>query len=174
MARLPEKFKSSEHEPVSFDFSIPDGDYLAAVTKSEVKTSKAGNEYLSLGFQILEGAKKNLWVWSNYNIGHPDHDVKRMAWGQLTVLCQAIGIDEFDETEELHDLPLIITVKNKGDNVNITNCKSEKGKTDRKRVVDKSGLASRLGIEQPSNMSKADQEKADAGTKEFNEDKLPF
>ena len=58
-------FDANQVEPSSNFEPIPAGKYLAAITESEMKATKAGTgNYLSLTFQILEGPLKGRLLWS--------------------------------------------------------------------------------------------------------------
>ena len=62
-------FNANEVDPaVGFD-PIPAGKYLAIITESEMKPTKAGTgQYLQLTFQVLEGQYKGRLVWARLNL----------------------------------------------------------------------------------------------------------
>ena len=49
-----------------------------------------------------------MFVWINYE--HPKAEAQRIGREVLASLCKAVGITDLDDTVQLHNLPLIITV----------------------------------------------------------------
>ncbi len=126
-------FNASEIDP-SFGFEpIPAGKYLAAITDSEEKPTKKGNgSYLELTFQVLEGAYKGRLVWSRLNLDNPNAESVKMARGELSAICHAVGVMAPRDSVELHNIPLIITVgvKKRNDSGDLTNVIKEYAKKD--------------------------------------------
>lgn len=110
MAQL--NFDANQVDPhVGFD-PIPAGKYLALVTTSEFKPNKAGNgRYLQLEYQIVDGPHKGRKLWSRHNLEHPNAQTVQIARGELSAICRAVGIMTPQDSAELHNLPLTITVK---------------------------------------------------------------
>ena len=52
------------------DFTpLPNGDYTVAIIESEVRDTKDGTgKYASLKFEVMQGAHKGRWLWTNINI----------------------------------------------------------------------------------------------------------
>ncbi|NUQ67248.1 MAG: DUF669 domain-containing protein [Phycisphaerales bacterium] len=78
---------------------IPAGKYIAVITESEMKPTKAGGgKYLQLTFQIIDGERKGRLVWARLNLENKD-------------------------SVELHNIPLEINVglKKRDDNGEFTN-----------------------------------------------------
>jgi hypothetical protein len=105
-------FDANNHEPLTEFEAIPAGKYLAAITNSEMKPTKAGTgHYLELTFQVLEGEYKNRNLWARLNLDNPNPVAVKIAQGELSALCRAIGIMAPKDSAELHDLPLVVSVK---------------------------------------------------------------
>jgi hypothetical protein len=105
-------FDASQVEPSSNLNPIPAGKYLAAITESEMKPNKAGTgSYLQLTFQILEGEHKNRILWSRLNLDNPNDTAVKIARGELSALCRAVGVMAPKDSCELHNLPLLIHVR---------------------------------------------------------------
>jgi len=84
-------FNATEVEPTSSFEPIPAGKYQAAITESEMKPTKNGSgSYLQMTFTIIEGEFKNRVLWA---------------------ICHAVGVMQPRDSVELHNLPLVITVK---------------------------------------------------------------
>jgi len=70
---------------------LPRGEYPAFVDKLEWKTSKAGAEYLSLGFKVFGENYANRIVFTMFNLFHPKEQVRNIALGQIRTLLVASG-----------------------------------------------------------------------------------
>jgi len=105
-------FNANEVEPsASFD-PLPAGKYLAAVTASEMKPTKSGNgSYLEMELTILEGEYKDRKVWDRLNLNNPNATAVKIARSELSAICHAVGVLSPKDSVELHNLPLVITVK---------------------------------------------------------------
>jgi hypothetical protein len=105
-------FNANEVEPTNDFEPIPAGKYLAMITESEMKPTKNGSgRYLQLTFQILDGPCKNRFVWARLNLDNPNSTAVKIAHGELSALCRAVGVMAPKDSVELHNLPLVITVK---------------------------------------------------------------
>ena len=117
-------FNAHEVEPTTPFEPIPAGRYLAAVTASEMKTVKSGSgSYLQLTFTVLEGEYKNRVLWARLNLNNPNTTAVKIARGELSAICRAVGVMQPKDSVDLHNLPLVITVKLKkrADNDELTN-----------------------------------------------------
>ena len=105
-------FNANEVEPtVSFE-PLPAGKYLTAITASEMKATKKGDgSYLQLEFTVLEGDCKGRKTWDRLCINHPNDLTQRIARGNLSAICRAVGVMQPRDSVELHNIPLLITVK---------------------------------------------------------------
>lgn len=109
-------FNAENVEPNAGFDPIPAGKYPAIITESEMKPTKAGTgRYLELKFQIIDGqhAKRNLWA--RLNLENPNQDAVRIARGELSSICRAIGVMKPNDSVELHNIPLVINVRCKKD-----------------------------------------------------------
>ena len=105
-------FNAANVEP-AIDFEpIPAGKYLAVITASEMKPTKTGNgTFLELTFQVLEGQYKNRMLWSRLNLDNPNAQAVQIAQAELSAICRAVGVITPKDSIELHNLPLLVTVK---------------------------------------------------------------
>ncbi len=105
-------FNANDVEPAQEFSAIPAGKYLAVITESEVKATKKGTgSYLQLTFQIIEGEYKNRFLWARLNLDNPNATAVKIARGELSALCRAVGVLAPADSVELHNLPLVILVK---------------------------------------------------------------
>jgi len=105
-------FNANEVDPTADLEPIPAGKYLAMITDSEMKPTKSGDgRYLQLTFQILEGPYKNRFVWARLNLHNANETAVKIARAELSAICRAVGVLTPKDSCELHNLPLVITVK---------------------------------------------------------------
>jgi hypothetical protein len=113
MPQLPSAFNSEEHEKLGDYSAMPPGQYLAEIKNSEIKESSknADNKYWKLEFQVLEGEYKDRKLWTNLNLINANAQAVEIANKELATICEAAGTPNIDSTEELHGIPMTITVK---------------------------------------------------------------
>lgn len=109
-------FDASQVEPASEFAPLPPGKYVAVITASEMKPTRSGNgAYLELTFQIIEGEFKGRVLWDRLNLDNPHPLAVKIARGELSAICRAVGVLTPNDSCELHNLPLVVTVKQKRD-----------------------------------------------------------
>ena len=122
MARL--DFNASEVDPaVGFD-PIPAGKYLAVITESEMRPTKAGTgQYLQLTLDVVEGQYRGRKLWARLNLQNPSQMAMKIAQAELSAICRAVGVLQPRDSVDLHNLPLQITVgcKKRDDTGDIVN-----------------------------------------------------
>jgi hypothetical protein len=111
---------------------IPAGRYIAAITDSEMKPTKAGGgNYLQLTFQILEGEHTGRLVWARLNLENANPTTVKIARAELSAVCRAVNVLRPRDSVELHNIPVEIRVglKKRDDNGEFANViKSYAGK----------------------------------------------
>jgi hypothetical protein len=104
-------FSAENIAPAQTFDPIPLGDYLAMITGSEMKQTQAGTgEYLALTFEIIDGEHQSRRLWANLNLNNPNQKAVEIAQRDLSSICHAIGKLTVADSEEMHDIPLTITV----------------------------------------------------------------
>lgn len=105
-------FNANEVDPsVPFE-PVPAGKYVAAITDSEMKATKDGKgSYLELTFTIIEGEYKDRKVWHRLCLNHSNQKTVQIARANLSAICRAVGVMHPRDSAELHNLPMVITVK---------------------------------------------------------------
>jgi hypothetical protein len=105
-------FDARTVEPTADFDPLPAGKYVAAITESEMKPTKNGSgHYLQLTFTVLEGEYKNRVLWARLNLNNPNATAVKIARSELSAICRATGVMAPKDSVELHNLPLLITVK---------------------------------------------------------------
>ena len=79
---------------------------MAASTPN--KATKAGNgSYLELEMHVISGDHTGRRHWERLNLDNPSLQTVKIAEEQLARLCVALGLDEVNDSEELHDKPFV-------------------------------------------------------------------
>jgi hypothetical protein len=99
----------SNEEPSDFG-AIPEGKYLAQIAETEEKISGAGNKYLNIKLQVLEGNYKNRVLWDIVNLWHPKDNVRGIAEQTMKSICNAVKVLKPEHPEELHHKPLRVSI----------------------------------------------------------------
>jgi len=104
---------TADHEKTEQTFDvIPPGEYISAITESDICETKAGNgRYLKLKYQIIDGENKGRILFENLNIDNPNKQAEAIAQRSLNAICAACGIVDLKDSSELHDIPMKIDVK---------------------------------------------------------------
>ena len=104
-------FNANEVEPSRELDPIPAGKYIAVITDSEMKDTRAGTgRYLQLEFEITDGEFAGRKLWAHLNIENPNTEAVRMARADLSAICRAVNVLTPNDSADLHNLPLVIKV----------------------------------------------------------------
>ena len=80
-------FDANTVEPTTEFDPVPAGKYLAVITASEMKATKAGKgSFLEIQFQIIEGEYANRNVWARLNLDNPNATAVQIARGKVVGL----------------------------------------------------------------------------------------
>lgn len=110
MAEL--SFDATQVQPQQEFDLLPAGKYLAQVIDSEVVPTKAGTgQMLKLTFEIMDGEHANRRLWARLNIANENAQAQQIGLAQLSALCHAVGITKLTDSLELHEKPVLVTVK---------------------------------------------------------------
>jgi ribosomal protein S28E/S33 len=116
MAFLGETFDATSVEPAQPRDNLPPGNYTAQVIESMMKETAKGGQMLQLTLEIIDGPSKGRRVWDNLNIKNPNPTAQEIALRTLSAICLAIGKQHISDSEEIHFLPMTITVAVEVDN----------------------------------------------------------
>ena len=104
-------FNANDVEPSKAFDPIPAGKYIAVITDSEMKETRAGTgRYLQLEFEITDGEYAGRKLWSRLNIENQNAEAVRMARADLSAICRAVNVLTPNDSADLHNLPLVIKV----------------------------------------------------------------
>ena len=111
MAKLGERFDATQVEPSGTYEPLPAGDYRAHIIASEEKSTKDGNgSYFELKLEILDGEQAGRQVIERLNINNANEKAVEIAYRTLSAICHAANKLNVQDTEELHNIPMLIKV----------------------------------------------------------------
>lgn len=91
--------------------AIPAGTYLAAISESEIVTTKSGTgQMLRLTWDVMDGPMKGRKVFDRLNIANQNPKAEEIGQRQLSTLCHAVGVLQLKDTTQLHGRPCQIRV----------------------------------------------------------------
>lgn len=104
-------FDANEWEPnVPFE-PVPAGDYKCVIVESEMKPTKAEDgKYLELKLQIVDGEFANRNLWDRLNLVNENEKAVEIAKRTLSAVCRAVGKMTPRQSEELHNVPMLVKV----------------------------------------------------------------
>lgn len=133
MAQLNQPFDASGVDPTPVFEVLPPGDYLAMIVDSEMKDTKGGDgQYLNLTLQVLDGPFAGRMLFDRLNLINTNAKAVAIAQRQLSQICHAIGVMRVSDSAELHNKPLVATLKIRkspeyGDSNNVAGYKPASG-----------------------------------------------
>lgn len=105
-------FDPSQYQPMKEREPVPNGQYRAQIIESEMKRTKKGDGHgLNLTWQIIEGEYKGQYIWNQLNLDNPNQQAVDIAQRELTSICLAAGVGALRNSAQLHDKPVLITVR---------------------------------------------------------------
>ena len=112
MADLGVTFDATTVDPSSTRELLPAGKYLMQIVNSEMKDTNAGDgRYLSLEMDILDGPLSGRKIWDRLNLVNPNPQAVEISQRTLSAICHATGKLSVSNSEQIHFLPMLVTVK---------------------------------------------------------------
>jgi hypothetical protein len=113
MASLQNVFIDQTAQPSKGGFEpLPAGSYIAMITDSEIKATKAGTgTILSLTHTVVDGPHANKKIFARLNVGNPNATAQKIGQEQFAAVRAATGVLQPRDTGELHGKPMKIKVK---------------------------------------------------------------
>ena len=115
MAMMNTDLSHAEVQTDSFS-PVPDGEYLCTVCDSKIRTTRAGDQQLSLTYRIDAGDYKNRKVFDNFNLWSMNQQALEIAQRNLKTLATVAGHPNpnyIQDSSELHGLQFTIRIKTK-------------------------------------------------------------
>lgn len=117
-------FNPAEHEPLPDFTPLPKGDYVCTITESERRATNAGTgHYLLLVVEVIDGQYAGRKLFDRLNIWNPNEQAVAIAKRTLSSICNAVGVTSINDSSDLHNRPLKVTVgiETRKDNGEFTN-----------------------------------------------------
>lgn len=115
MAELRYEIDTSDADENQFDL-VPAGDYIAIIEDSDFVESQSGKgQYLKLVYQIVDGQFKGRKLFENLNIIHQSKQAQAIARRTLNAIGIATDVHNIEDSTQLHNIPMLITVAIKND-----------------------------------------------------------
>lgn len=112
MALLPGGSFRTEDAPESSFEPLPAGEYTVLVKDTEVKETSTGGEMLKITLEVQEPEEyAGRYIWDNLNLVNASEKAVEIAQRQLASICKACGIEEIEDSQELHGIPMLAKVK---------------------------------------------------------------
>lgn len=110
MANL--NFNAELVEPTTSSYEIlPKGTYVCVAIASEMKPTKQGNgQYLQITFEIIDGNHKGRKIFDRLNIQNQNKVAEDIAQRQLSSLCRAVNVMHLTDSEQLHNIPVLLDI----------------------------------------------------------------
>lgn len=107
MAQLPSVFDAKNTEKQKDFEPIPQQWVIGEVTKSEYKATAAKTgHYLTCQIKVIAPEEhKGRMVFNLMNLENPNQTAVEIAQKELASMCEACGIDELEDSTELHGIP---------------------------------------------------------------------
>lgn len=118
MANLPGSFNTQGTEKMNDFSTIPAGEYLASVVKSDVVLTKKAKEannpnlgqLLKLQWKVLAGKYKGKILFTQINIVNENQQAVEIGEKEFATIRDALGVNNVTQTEQLHGIPALLTV----------------------------------------------------------------
>lgn len=105
-------FNAADIEPAAPRGTLPAGKYKCVITASEEKPTRAmTGTKLALTMQVIEGPHQGAYLYDNLNVNNPSATAQEIAQRQLSAICRAVGVYTPNDSSDLHNKPLMVTVK---------------------------------------------------------------
>jgi hypothetical protein len=105
-------FNAGAIEPAAPRGAIPAGKYKCVIVSSGEQPTKAmTGTMLKLQLQVIEGPHQGQMVFDQLNINNPSQTAQEIAQRTLSAICRATGVMMPQDSSDLHNKPLIVTVR---------------------------------------------------------------
>ena len=108
-------FDANEVEPTSGTAGsvLPAGKYEVIIIDDERRPTRDGkNAYLWLEMEVVSGSRKGAHIFDRLNLWHESSQKAReIARANLSAICRAVGVLTPQDTTQLYNKPLVVTVK---------------------------------------------------------------
>ena len=95
--------------------ALPSGEYLMAITESDMKDTKSRTgRYLQLTLSVINAAVQEhigRKVFVRLNLENANQQAVDIAQRELSAICHAVGVLQCQDSQQLHNLPMCCKVQ---------------------------------------------------------------
>ena len=111
MAIFNSTFNANDVEPNAPRETLPPGDYVVEIVRSEMKATKNGTgQYLELELMITKGPHLNRRLFDRLNLVNANQQAVDIANRTLSAICHATGQMTVSDSEQLHHILMVAKV----------------------------------------------------------------
>lgn len=112
MVKMVGGFNAKDHEKMGDFTPIPADEYMVIIKKTEQKRTKdEKGAYIAFQFEVINHPVYSKRIlFTNLNIENNNPVTVEIAEKQLATIAEAVGVPNFEDTEQLHGIPLMIKV----------------------------------------------------------------
>ena len=104
-------FNAADIEPAAPISALPPGRYPVAISKTEMKDTKAGTgQYLQIELTITSGTAANRKLWLRLNLVNQNQQAVDIAYRELSAICHAVGVLQVNDSDELLGREMMVDV----------------------------------------------------------------
>ena len=90
---------------------LPEGKYVAMITKAEIKDTKAlTGQYINFKYVIVDGQHKGRSFFDNVNISNPNQEAVDIGLARLNTVLTIGGVDVLQNTQQLINITVLATI----------------------------------------------------------------
>ncbi|AVJ51803.1 hypothetical protein Vid5_gp48 [Pantoea phage vB_PagS_Vid5] len=105
-------FNAANVEPSDASIVFPAGWYKGQIDQSEMKATRDGKgRYLELRVSLIDGKFNGKKTYIRLNVENANAETREYAFKDLSAICHAIGVMQFEDTQQLHGRPLLVKLK---------------------------------------------------------------
>ena len=106
------RFDASQVDPASPMGAMPAGKYPMIMTESEVKSNSSNTgSLLKFTLEVIDGEHKGHKAFGNINLTHSrSKAAQEIGQAQFSAMCRATGVQSPDDSHELHNIPMLVTL----------------------------------------------------------------
>lgn len=106
------KFNAANVAPQTAFDVLPAGDYIAQITESSIKPTKANTGMaLNMTWTVLDGQYHGRKIFDRINIQNQNPEAEKIGQSQLSSICHAVGVLNLQDSNQLHGRPAKLKVK---------------------------------------------------------------
>lgn len=109
-------FNSTGKEAMQEGGVLPNGWYGMRIDEVDYEANKAGTgHFIKLTWEVIDGPHAGRKYWARLNVDNPNPAAVEIAEKELTSICQATGIESFDDESQLQGAQALVKLGIKKD-----------------------------------------------------------